>query len=55
MSDSTLTFSVGPHPDGEGAMIVFTMANGMTSTVVMRPDYVRQLIGLLEVVVPNEQ
>lgn len=55
MSASTVKFSVGPDPEGEGAVILFTMSNGMSTTITMPPEKVRQLIDLLEVVVPNGQ
>lgn len=55
MPDSTIKFSVGPDPDGDGAVIVFTQSNGMNTTVTMPPVSVRLLIDLLEVVVPDGQ
>lgn len=55
MSASTVKFSVGPNPEGEGAVILFTMSNGMSTTITMPPEKVRQLIDLLEVVVPDGQ
>lgn len=55
MTEATVKFSVGPHPEGDGAMIVFTQSNGMTSTVTMPSENVRLLIGLLEVVVPGDK
>lgn len=54
VSDSNIKFSVGPDPDGEGAVIVFTQSNGMNTTVTMPPVSVRLLIDLLEVVVPDD-
>lgn len=54
MTDSTIKFSVGPDPDGDGAVIVFTQSNGINTTVTMSPASVRLLIDLLEVVVPDD-
>ena len=55
MSESSVKFSVGPDPEGDGAIILFTMSNGMSTTITMPPEKVRQLIDLLEVVVPDGQ
>lgn len=54
VSYSTIKFSVGPDPDGDGAVIVFTQSNGINTTVTMSPASVRLLIDLLEVVVPDD-
>lgn len=54
MTEPTVKFSVGPNPDGEGAVIVFTTSDGMSTTITMPPENVRLLIDLLEVVVPGD-
>jgi hypothetical protein len=54
MSASTVKFSVGANPEGAGAVVVFTMSNGMTTTITMPPENVRLLIDLLAVVVPED-
>jgi hypothetical protein len=54
MSASAVRFSVGPNPEGEGAVIFFTMSNGLSTTITMPPEKVRQLIDLLAVVVPED-
>lgn len=50
----SVKFSVGPEPDGDGALIVFTDTNGMNTTITMSPHGVRLLIDLLKVVVPDD-
>jgi len=49
----TLTYSVGPAPDGDGAVLTFKNGSGMTA-ITLPECHVNQLITLLRAVVPNE-
>ena len=52
MTSSNVQFSVGPDPDSDGAVLVFVQSGGMTTTITMPANRIRQLVELLEVVVP---
>lgn len=49
-----VSYSVGPAPDGDGALLKFSMPNGMVSTITLPAGHVNQLIALLRAVVLDE-
>lgn len=53
MKKSTITYSVGPGENGDGAMITFNNC-GLITTFNMPAGHVNQFISLLRAVVPDD-